>query len=179
MSSSDVPSCGRSPLYSSQTTLRKRRSSKMLVTGEFSGVHSEQDKLPPACTTKEPSYTKLYSKTSSITSSSSNFISSFDDHIKSTKSIKPNTKITSEILCDGDANITCVGIEESDTGQRQSYAVLVGNTVRTINTKLYASLPMQDKFMVKQREQNLYGVTKVKLVLKSSHERLVCLHEYI
>ena len=56
---------------------------------------------------------------------------------------------------------------------KPSYPVLVGNTVRTCNTKLYASLPQQNKYMVKQRVRDASGATKIKLVLKSSNERLV------
>ena len=54
-----------------------------------------------------------------------------------------------------------------------SYAVSVGNTVRTYNTKLYASLPQQNKYMVKQRVQDPSRATKIKLVLQSSNERLL------
>ena len=54
---------------------------------------------------------------------------------------------------------------------KSSYPVLVGNTVRTYNTKLYASLPQQNKYMVKQRVQDASGATKIKLVLLSSNER--------
>ena len=60
----------------------------------------------------------------------------------------------------------------ADCYKKLTYAVLVGDTVRTCNTKLYASLPLQDKYMVKQRVQYPSGVTRIKLVLKSSHERL-------
>ena len=60
----------------------------------------------------------------------------------------------------------------ADGYKKLAYAVLVGDTVRTCNTKLYASLPLQDKYMVKQRVQYASGVTRIKLVLKSSHERL-------
>ena len=54
---------------------------------------------------------------------------------------------------------------------KPSYVVLIGNTVRRCNTKLYASLPVQNKYMVKERLQDLCGITRVKLVLKASHER--------
>ena len=62
----------------------------------------------------------------------------------------------------------------ADCYKKLSYAVLVGNTVRTCNTKLYASLPLQNKYMVKQRVQDTSGATRIKLILKSSHihERL-------
>ena len=53
-----------------------------------------------------------------------------------------------------------------------SYTVLVRNTVKTYNTKIFASLPQQTKYMVKQRVQDTSGATRIKLVLKSSHERL-------
>ena len=57
--------------------------------------------------------------------------------------------------------------------KKLTYAVLVGNTVRTCNTKLYASLPLQNKYMVKQRVQDSSGATRIRLVLKSSHERFI------
>ena len=60
----------------------------------------------------------------------------------------------------------------ADGYKKLTYAVLVGDTVRTCNTKLYASLPLPDKYMVKQRVQYASGVTRIKLVLKSSHGRL-------
>ena len=53
-----------------------------------------------------------------------------------------------------------------------SYIVSVGNTVKTYNTKIFASLPQQNKYMVKQRVRDTSGATRIKLVLKSSHERL-------
>ena len=55
--------------------------------------------------------------------------------------------------------------------KKPSYVVLVGDRVRTCSTKLYASLPLQNKYMVKQRVEDSTGTTKIKLVLKSSHER--------
>ena len=61
----------------------------------------------------------------------------------------------------------------NDCYKKLSYVVLVGNTVRTCNTKLYASLPLQSKYMVKQRVQNSSGVTKIQLVVKSTYERYI------
>ena len=58
-----------------------------------------------------------------------------------------------------------------DCYMKSSYPVLVGNTVRTYNTKVYASLPQQNKYMVKQRVRDASGNTKAKLVLQSSNER--------
>ena len=56
------------------------------------------------------------------------------------------------------------------------YAVLVGNTViaSDYDTKLYASLPVQDKYMVKQRVRDSSGpiLRRITLVLKSSNDRL-------
>ena len=67
-----------------------------------------------------------------------------------------------------------IGNSHAETSNlKPSYAVLVGNSVRTYNTKLYASLPLQDKYMIKQRVQDASGATRIKLVLKSSNERLV------
>ena len=63
----------------------------------------------------------------------------------------------------------------SECYKKLTYAVLVGNTVRTCNTKLYASLPLQNKYMVKQRAQDSYGATRIRLVLKLNHERFLSL----
>ena len=158
-------------LPSSNTpSLQKKRSSKLLLTGEISGVHSEQD--------KNVSTTKQHQQLPCANTRKDNNLPSnhnFDGNVESTRCTKANlATITSQALCDS-ANITTVAVEESEVGQRQSYVVLVGSSIRTVNTKLYTSLPVYNKFMVKQREQNLFGVTKVKLVLKSSHERLVAL----
>ena len=165
--------CSFSPMLPSRhhdsncSTLQKRQSSKLLVTGEFSGVHSEQDKN--ASTTAQLPYTNQWQD--SNLPSNHNFDCINDDVIESTRCIKTNpATITSQALCDS-ANITTVAVEESKVEQRQSYVVFVGSSVTTVSTKLYASLPVYNKFMVKQREQDLFGVTKVKLVLKSSHER--------
>ena len=154
---------------------RKKRSSKLLVTGEFSGVHSEQDKN--VSTTKQHQQLPCTNtwKDNNLPRSNHNFDDINDGIVESTTCTKANlATITSQALCDS-ANITTVAVRESEVGQRQSYVVLVGSSIRTVNTKLYTSLPVCNKFMVKQREQNLFGVTKVKLVLKSSHERLVSL----
>ena len=59
----------------------------------------------------------------------------------------------------------------ADCNFNHLYPVLVGNTVRTYNTKLFASLPQQNKYMVKQRVRDASGATKIKLVLQSSNER--------
>ena len=160
--------------HSDNPALQKKPSSNLLVTNDFSGVHSVQDKVPSISTSKQPSYTKSYSKTKNGVSLNSDCDSIDDDHVKSAKSITAAaaTTTTSQAFCGG-TSITPFGIEETKIGYKQSYVVLIGKSVRTVNTKLYASLPVQNRFMVKQREQNLFGRTIVKLVLKSSHERLV------
>ena len=156
--------------HSNSSTFQKGLSSKFLVAGKFSGDHSEQDNAEQLPCTNQWKDNDL--------SSNHNFNGNNDDVIESTRYVKTNlATIASHVLCNN-ANVTTVAVEESKVGQRQSYVVLVGSSVRTVNTKLYASLPVYNKFMVKQREQNLFGVTKVKLVLKSSHERLVFRHYY-
>ena len=163
--------------HSNTAAMQKKRSGNLLVKNEFSGIHSVQDKVPSISTSKQLSYTKPCSKTNN--SVSSNFIcidcdSIDNDHVKSAKSITAATATASQALCGG-TSITPFGVEETEIGYKQSYVVLIGKSVRTVNTKLYASLPVQNRFMVKQREQNLFGRTIVKLVLKSSHDRLVFL----
>ena len=159
--------------HSNSPGFQKKRSSNLLVTSDLSGVHSEQDKVPSICSSKQLPYTNAYSKTNNSVSSNSICIDRIDnDNVESNRSIKAAT--ASQALY-GSTSITSVAVEETEIGSKQSYAVLIGQSVRTVNTKLYASLPVRNKFMVKQREQNLFGRTIVKLVLKSSHERLVFL----
>ena len=62
---------------------------------------------------------------------------------------------------------------------KMCYAVLIGSTVRVCNTKLYASLPQQNKYMVKEQMKDQYGATRVKLVLKSSNERYMLNGSYV
>ena len=60
---------------------------------------------------------------------------------------------------------------KSNTGHgynKATYAVLVGNVVKVYNTNTFASLPHNNKFMVKERHQDAFGVTRVKLALKQS-----------
>ena len=57
--------------------------------------------------------------------------------------------------------------------KKATYAVLIGNTVRVCNTKLYASLPLCNKCMVKERVKDSSGTTRVKLKLKTFDNRLV------
>jgi len=53
---------------------------------------------------------------------------------------------------------------------KPSYPVLIGNDVVVCDTKLFATLPLHDKYMVKDRVQGASGV-RAKLVLKSSAEK--------
>ena len=117
----------------------RKRSSKLLVTGEFSGVHSEQDNN--ACTSEQLLYTNLW-KDSNLLSNGIN-----DDVTESTTCIKTNpATIASQALYNsGNVTTAYVAVEESQVGQRQSYVVLVGSTVRRVNTKLYLSLSVQNK----------------------------------
>ena len=49
---------------------------------------------------------------------------------------------------------------------KPTYAVLIGNTVTVYDTSRFASLPNYSKFMVKERQRDSFGVTRVKLALK-------------
>ena len=175
LTSDENPTSSRQPSrattrHSNSPGFQKKQSSNLLVTNDFSGVDSEQDKVPSIRASEKLPYAKSYSKANNGVSSNSICLDSIDnDPVKSTRSIK--TPTASQALC-GSTSITSFGIEETETGHNQSYEVLIGQSVRTVNTKLYSSLPVRNKFMVKQREQNLFGRTVVKLVLKSSHERL-------
>ena len=57
--------------------------------------------------------------------------------------------------------------------KKATYAVLIGNTVRVCNTKLYASLPQCNRCMVKERVKDSSGTTRVKLKLMMFDNRLV------
>ena len=58
-----------------------------------------------------------------------------------------------------------------DYYKKATYAVLIGDTVRVCNTKLYASLPLCNKCMVKERVKDSSGATRVKLKLKTFDSR--------
>ena len=60
-----------------------------------------------------------------------------------------------------------------DCYRKTSYAVLIGNTVRVYDTKMYASLPLHNKCMVKERIKDASGNTRVKMSLKTLKSRLV------
>ena len=61
----------------------------------------------------------------------------------------------------------------ADCYKKAIYAVLIGDTVRVCDTKLYASLPSCNKYMVKERTKDAVGNTRVKLSLKTYNGRLV------
>ena len=60
-----------------------------------------------------------------------------------------------------------------DCYRKTSYAVLIGNTVRVYDTKMYAALPLHNKCMVKERVKDASGNTRVKMSLKTLQSRLV------
>ena len=51
---------------------------------------------------------------------------------------------------------------------KSNYAVLVGSSVKEYDTGLFAALPCHNTFIVKEKQKDSYGVTRVKLVLKST-----------
>ena len=53
---------------------------------------------------------------------------------------------------------------------KSSYAVLIGDSVKVYSTNIFAALPSNNKFLVKERHQDLSGVTRVKLTLKSTEK---------
>ena len=53
---------------------------------------------------------------------------------------------------------------------KPSYAVLIGDSVKVYSTNIFAALPSNNKFLVKERHQDLSGVTRVKLTLKSTEK---------
>ena len=54
---------------------------------------------------------------------------------------------------------------------KPTYAVLIGNHVKVYSATTFASLPKSNKFLVKERRQDAFGVTKVKLTLKQSTDK--------
>ena len=61
----------------------------------------------------------------------------------------------------------------ADCYSKATYAVLIGNSVRIYDTKMYASLPLHNKCMVKERIKDASGNTRVKMSLKTLQSRLV------
>ena len=53
---------------------------------------------------------------------------------------------------------------------KSTYAVLIGDSVKVCSTHTFAALPCHNKFLVKERFQDLSGVTRVKLTLKSAEK---------
>ena len=54
---------------------------------------------------------------------------------------------------------------------KSTYAVLIGDSVKVCSTHNFAALPNHNKFLVKERIQDLSGVTRVKLTLKSAEKK--------
>ena len=60
---------------------------------------------------------------------------------------------------------------------KSTYTVLIGDSVKVYSTSVFAALPCNNKFLVKERHQDLSGVTRVKLTLKSTEkERYIISH---
>ena len=57
---------------------------------------------------------------------------------------------------------------------KPTYAVLVGNSVKVYSTSIFASLPTRSTFMVKERQKDSSGMTRVKLALKSCVDQRYC-----
>ena len=120
----------------------------------------------PSCGTSNSKTTTMYSMSTSQTLKGTPPLVTGDSSMK--MSVKSTLQETAENSLTVSAYNECY--------KKLTYAVLVGNTVRTCNTKLYASLPLQNKYMVKQRVQDSSGATKIRLVLKSSYERFTSLY---
>jgi len=54
---------------------------------------------------------------------------------------------------------------------KPAYAVLIGDSVKVYDTTRFASLPNYSKFMVKERQRDSSGTTRVKLALKCCKEK--------
>ena len=53
-----------------------------------------------------------------------------------------------------------------------TYVVLLsGNQTKKLRTKTFASLPRHNKFLINEKVQDSSGATRIKLILKLSHER--------
>jgi len=54
---------------------------------------------------------------------------------------------------------------------KSTYTVLIGDCVKVCSPHTFAALPSHNKFLVKERIQDLSGVTRVKLTLKSAEKK--------
>ena len=134
--------------------------SKRLKRAEFKGGAHEPDKLPDDCKIKQ---TCLKNHGSAL----------HDNYLTVSQPALQRPHVTRK----GDTD-QCK-LDNKKQSSRKSgnacpaynkpfYAVLVGNSVRVYNTKLYASLPFYDKYMVKERVRDNTGNTKIKMTLKST-----------
>ena len=128
-----------------------------LHRGSFQGEDDEADKKPLNVNSKhlEPSLQSLYNN--QVIATGTDQRKSYEAK-KHDKTIKANERDERKAV---------------DYYKKATYAVLIGDTVRVCNTKLYASLPLCNKCMVKERVKDSSGATRVKLKLKTFDSRLV------
>ena len=133
-----------------------------LQPASFKGGDDEADKKPhlePSLQSGYNAQTKMYHN--QVVATSTDQRKSYDQvqAKKHDRTVKPNEKDERKAV---------------EYYKKATYAVLIGDTVRVCNTKLYASLPLCNKCMVKERVKDSSGTTRVKLKLKTFDSRLVC-----
>ena len=128
---------------------RRNKVDGLLQSKSFLGVDSEKDNVPTARLPAKDDI-KAYDKTSSPRFN--NPSQQAERHCSHTARKEEVDKAIPNVVYD-----------------KLCYAVLIGDTVKVCNTKLYASLPQQNKYMVKERSKD----HRVKLVLMSSSTRYI------
>ena len=61
----------------------------------------------------------------------------------------------------------------ADCYRKSTYTVLIGDTVKVYDTKTYAILPLRNHYLVKERIKDASGNTRVKMSLRTFHNRFV------
>lgn len=148
--------CARIATLSSGT-LETNRKPQNLQCGNFKGSFSEADFKPFENDLKSGNGVVYHEQ-----SSSTGPVIQQKPYLHVAKDIKQSSKL--DIIPEKNSTI-----EKKVAGYGKSfYAVLIGNTVRACNTKVYASLPVYDKYMVKER---VPGTNRMKLSLKTTGNR--------
>ena len=128
----------------------RKRADGLLQSNNFFGDDSEKDNVPTASLSAKPAI-MAQNKTSSPRFNNSS--QQTERHWSLTTRKEEADKAIPNVVYD-----------------KLCYAVLIGDTVKVCNTKLYASLPQQNKYLVKERSKDHH---RVKLVLKSSSRRYI------
>ena len=139
------------------------RKPQNLQRGNFKGGISEADFKPPNNFENEKNHLKSGNGTVYHEQSSSYRPAvQQKSYLHAAKDIKQSSKL--DFIPENNSIV-----EKKAAGYGKSfYAVLIGNTVRVCNTKVYASLPVCDKYMIKER---VPGTNRMRLSLKTTGNR--------